>query len=147
MNITVGSSFMYSLPVSTWSQNGYDDNDEGCTLLVQESGESNSVGSITLGLVFLEQFTLAFNSNEGKIQVAPSLNAADGISGTLPLGPTPGPDDPSSGGMSTGGIVTLVIISILLIFLLILLCVWYIRKTNREDDTASDIDVTREILR
>ena len=136
---------MYSLPVSTWSQDGYDDNDDGCTLLVQESGDSNAVGSITLGLIFLEQFTLAFNSNEGKIQVAPSLNAADGISGSLPLGPTP--DDPSSGGMSTGGIVTLVIISILLIFLLILLCVWYIRKTNREDETASDIDVTREILR
>ena len=54
MRITVGNEIMYTLPLSTWSQDGYDGDSNGCSLLVSSDENSNAAGSITLGLAFLE---------------------------------------------------------------------------------------------
>ena len=61
LQITIGDEYVYSLPVSTWSQDGYDGDDNGCSLLVSSNTDSNAASSITLGVTFLEQFTLSFD--------------------------------------------------------------------------------------
>ena len=101
-------------------------------------------------MTFLKQFTLAFNTNAKKIQVAPSKFAAAGVAGGKtdpnPPTPTPKPSD-GGGGISKGTIIVLVIVSLLLLFILIAVCVWYIRKKNEETERDEEIDTTRELLK
>jgi len=71
------------MPASTFCANGWDGS-SGITLLVKNSTlihEEGSPGDITLGLTFLEQFTMYFDhtTESPLIKIAASSKAARGV--------------------------------------------------------------------
>lgn len=96
--IEIDGSFQYTLPSIAWSKKGFDGEGSGCTLLVQEEEQSNeSKGySVILGLIFIKQFTLTLNTGDSKIQIAPSLFSADGITASKISVKPDDPDKPDN---------------------------------------------------
>ena len=101
-----------------------------------DSNQINAEGSpgITLGLIFLKQFTLAFDQEADQLQIAVSRYAAEGVTdGKTIVKPEPKPKDSRIGN----GILIVVIIA--LTFILIICCVWFVAKQNKSNTAERNL--------
>ena len=131
LKLNVSDEYVYTMPVTTWSSSGFDGKQNGCTLRVMDSNEfsSESNPGITLGLIFLKQFTLEFDQDADKMQIAVSRYAAEGVTDGKTVVKPVKPEPKEHDGRIGNGILIVLIIA--LVFILIILCVWFVAKQNR----------------
>ena len=126
------------MPVSTWSSPGFDGAYQGCTLRVMDSNQIETEGDpgITLGLIFLRQFTLAFDQEADKLQIAVSRFASEGVTdGKTIVKPEPKPK-PSDSRIGNG---ILIVVIIVLTFILIISCIWYVAKQSKSNTAERNL--------